>query len=213
MELLLLNRLGVNEWETLAGGKGLKVGQRLQVENGPAAEIERGAGGTTPGRALCRARGALPSPGGAHPTAAVHPHTAGRPGTLPDSLRPTARIGSRPDRRAALHPGAAGQPAGGGRPPGCPHPARWAGYFCPGERRSTCPACHPQRVVPAQRGSSGGDQYHTPGGRAHRGGGHDQCAHTGERRPGRRPGRGSSAVRGTNPPVHPSRAHFPGGGC
>lgn len=39
VELLLLRRLDETAWVTLVGGKGLNEGRRLQVENGPTAEI------------------------------------------------------------------------------------------------------------------------------------------------------------------------------
>ncbi len=39
MELLLLRRRDTLTWESLVGGKGLRVGKRLRVENGPEAEI------------------------------------------------------------------------------------------------------------------------------------------------------------------------------
>jgi S-adenosylmethionine:tRNA ribosyltransferase-isomerase len=39
VEILLLRREGALTWETLVGGKGISVGKRLQVENGPQAEI------------------------------------------------------------------------------------------------------------------------------------------------------------------------------
>lgn len=39
VELLLLRRRDVLTWEALVGGKGLRVGKRVQVENGPSAEI------------------------------------------------------------------------------------------------------------------------------------------------------------------------------
>jgi S-adenosylmethionine:tRNA ribosyltransferase-isomerase len=39
VELLLLKRLAANTWEALVGGKGLKPGVSLTVENGPAVEI------------------------------------------------------------------------------------------------------------------------------------------------------------------------------
>jgi S-adenosylmethionine:tRNA ribosyltransferase-isomerase len=39
VELLLLRRLDGTTWEALAGGKGLKEGRRIVVDDGPAAEI------------------------------------------------------------------------------------------------------------------------------------------------------------------------------
>jgi S-adenosylmethionine:tRNA ribosyltransferase-isomerase len=39
VEILLLRRIDDRTWETLVGGKGLQVGRRIQVENGPQAEI------------------------------------------------------------------------------------------------------------------------------------------------------------------------------
>jgi S-adenosylmethionine:tRNA ribosyltransferase-isomerase len=39
VELLLLRRRGPRTWEALVGGKGLRVGKRVKVENGPEAEI------------------------------------------------------------------------------------------------------------------------------------------------------------------------------
>jgi S-adenosylmethionine:tRNA ribosyltransferase-isomerase len=39
VEILLLHRQDALTWEALVGGKGLRVGTRLQVENGPQAEI------------------------------------------------------------------------------------------------------------------------------------------------------------------------------
>lgn len=39
VEILLLRRIDEYIWEALAGGKGLRVGRRLRVENGPSAEI------------------------------------------------------------------------------------------------------------------------------------------------------------------------------
>jgi S-adenosylmethionine:tRNA ribosyltransferase-isomerase len=45
VELLLLRRLDEETWETLVGGKGLSLGKRLQVENGPSAEITADLGG------------------------------------------------------------------------------------------------------------------------------------------------------------------------
>jgi len=39
VELLLLRRRDVLTWEALVGGKGLRVGKKVKVENGPEAEI------------------------------------------------------------------------------------------------------------------------------------------------------------------------------
>jgi S-adenosylmethionine:tRNA ribosyltransferase-isomerase len=39
VELLLLRRRDELTWEALVGGKGLRVGKRVQIENGPQAEI------------------------------------------------------------------------------------------------------------------------------------------------------------------------------
>src|SRR5512146_3361821 len=39
VELLLLRRRAPLTWEVLVGGKGLRVGKRVQIENGPEAEI------------------------------------------------------------------------------------------------------------------------------------------------------------------------------
>ncbi len=39
VELLLLRRRDELTWEALVGGKGLSVGKKLQVENGPSAEV------------------------------------------------------------------------------------------------------------------------------------------------------------------------------
>ena len=39
VELLLLRKIDQNTWETLVGGKGLIVGQELEVEAGPGAQI------------------------------------------------------------------------------------------------------------------------------------------------------------------------------
>lgn len=39
VELLLLQRRDSRTWEALVGGKGLRVGRRLTIENGPGAEI------------------------------------------------------------------------------------------------------------------------------------------------------------------------------
>jgi S-adenosylmethionine:tRNA ribosyltransferase-isomerase len=39
VELLLLRRLDTLTWEALVGGKGLRVGKLVKVENGPSAEI------------------------------------------------------------------------------------------------------------------------------------------------------------------------------
>lgn len=39
VEVLLLHRESVDTWEALVGGKGLSTGKRLQIENGPQAEI------------------------------------------------------------------------------------------------------------------------------------------------------------------------------
>ncbi len=39
VELLLLRRRDELTWEALVGGKGLRVGKRVQIENGPEAEI------------------------------------------------------------------------------------------------------------------------------------------------------------------------------
>jgi S-adenosylmethionine:tRNA ribosyltransferase-isomerase len=41
VELLLLRRLEAQTWETLVGGRGLRVGARLAVDGGPEAEIVR----------------------------------------------------------------------------------------------------------------------------------------------------------------------------
>ncbi len=38
-EILLLRRRAALTWEALVGGKGLSVGKKIQIENGPAAEI------------------------------------------------------------------------------------------------------------------------------------------------------------------------------
>ena len=40
VELLLLRRRDEVDWEVLVGGKGLRVGSKLRVENGPEAEIK-----------------------------------------------------------------------------------------------------------------------------------------------------------------------------
>ena len=39
VELLLLRRRDALTWEALVGGKGLRIGKKVQVENGPTAEI------------------------------------------------------------------------------------------------------------------------------------------------------------------------------
>lgn len=39
VELLLLRREDLLTWRALVGGKGLNVGKKVQVENGPSAEI------------------------------------------------------------------------------------------------------------------------------------------------------------------------------
>ncbi|MFN8435959.1 MAG: tRNA preQ1(34) S-adenosylmethionine ribosyltransferase-isomerase QueA, partial [Anaerolineales bacterium] len=39
VELLLLRRRDALTWEALVGGKGLRIGKKVQVENGPSAEI------------------------------------------------------------------------------------------------------------------------------------------------------------------------------
>ena len=39
VELLLLRRRDTLTWEALVGGKGLRVGKKVKVENGPDAEI------------------------------------------------------------------------------------------------------------------------------------------------------------------------------
>src|SRR5574339_947538 len=39
VELLLLRRRDSRTWEALVGGKGLRVGKKLRVEDGPQAEI------------------------------------------------------------------------------------------------------------------------------------------------------------------------------
>ena len=39
VELLLLRRRDSLQWEALVGGKGLRIGKNLRVENGPEAEI------------------------------------------------------------------------------------------------------------------------------------------------------------------------------
>ncbi len=39
VELLLLRRRDALTWESLVGGKGLRVGKKVQIENGPQAEI------------------------------------------------------------------------------------------------------------------------------------------------------------------------------
>ncbi|HND48769.1 MAG TPA: S-adenosylmethionine:tRNA ribosyltransferase-isomerase, partial [Anaerolineales bacterium] len=39
VELLLLRRRDALTWEALVGGKGLRIGKMVQVENGPSAEI------------------------------------------------------------------------------------------------------------------------------------------------------------------------------
>jgi S-adenosylmethionine:tRNA ribosyltransferase-isomerase len=45
VELLLLRRQNARTWEVLVGGKGLKPGKIVQVENGPQAEILTNLGG------------------------------------------------------------------------------------------------------------------------------------------------------------------------
>ena len=45
VELLLLRRVAEQTWETLVGGKGLKPGKRVQLENGPQADILADLGG------------------------------------------------------------------------------------------------------------------------------------------------------------------------
>jgi len=45
VEVLLLSRITSKIWETLVGGKGLSVGKRVQLENGPKAEIVDDLGG------------------------------------------------------------------------------------------------------------------------------------------------------------------------
>ncbi len=44
-ELLLLERTGPRSWQTLVGGKGLRVGRRLRVHGGPQAEVVEDLGG------------------------------------------------------------------------------------------------------------------------------------------------------------------------
>ena len=45
VEILLLRRTAPQIWETLVGGKGLGLGKRLQIEDGPRAEIIEDLGG------------------------------------------------------------------------------------------------------------------------------------------------------------------------
>ncbi len=45
VELLLLRRVEPRTWETLVGGRGLKVGRRIQLNAGPMAEILEDLGG------------------------------------------------------------------------------------------------------------------------------------------------------------------------
>jgi S-adenosylmethionine:tRNA ribosyltransferase-isomerase len=45
VEILLLRRIAPQTWETLVGGKGLSLGKRLQIEDGPQAEIIEDLGG------------------------------------------------------------------------------------------------------------------------------------------------------------------------
>ncbi|MCK5635723.1 MAG: tRNA preQ1(34) S-adenosylmethionine ribosyltransferase-isomerase QueA [Anaerolineales bacterium] len=44
-EILLLHRLGEMTWEVMVGGRGLKPGRKLQILNGPQAEIREDLGG------------------------------------------------------------------------------------------------------------------------------------------------------------------------
>jgi len=44
-EILLLHRLGEMKWEVMVGGRGLKPGRKLQILNGPQAEIREDLGG------------------------------------------------------------------------------------------------------------------------------------------------------------------------
>lgn len=46
VELLLLNRRNDRTWEALVGGKGLRVSQKVEIDGGPAAEIEAVLGGS-----------------------------------------------------------------------------------------------------------------------------------------------------------------------
>ena len=39
VEILLLNRQDETTWETLVGAKGMTAGKRIQLENGPGAEV------------------------------------------------------------------------------------------------------------------------------------------------------------------------------
>ncbi len=45
VEVLLLKKLEPRRWEALVGGRGLRTGQRLQIEGGPPAEIVADLGG------------------------------------------------------------------------------------------------------------------------------------------------------------------------
>ena len=44
-EILLLHRLGELTWEVMVGGSGLKPGRKLQIINGPQAEVREDLGG------------------------------------------------------------------------------------------------------------------------------------------------------------------------
>jgi hypothetical protein len=53
VELLLLRRRDTLTWEALVGGKGLRIGKKVRVEDGPAAEIIELLDGRA-GNPICR---------------------------------------------------------------------------------------------------------------------------------------------------------------
>ncbi len=69
VELLLLNRREAQTWEALVGGKGLRPGVRLQVQDGPQAQVVSELGGarrllrfSVPVEAFLEAAGHVPLP-------------------------------------------------------------------------------------------------------------------------------------------------------
>ncbi len=95
-EVLLLHRLGKMTWEVMAGGRGLKPGRKLQILNGPQAEIREDLGGprrvivfSEPISPVLDRLGEMPLPPYIHtpledhneyqPTCARHPGSAAAP--------------------------------------------------------------------------------------------------------------------------------------
>ena len=151
VELLLLNRRSETTWEALVGGKGVKAGRRLTLEDGPGVEIVEELEGSRrvvnfaePVEPYLEAHGQMPLPPYIH-------ERLEDPERYQTVYARETRFGGRPDRRAAFHARADREAQGAGDRFRLSDPACRAGYLCAGHRGGSGGTCHPHRVVRVER--------------------------------------------------------------